>query len=132
MSVFYRGLAVYFLLVVSTSVFACYPAKISLEDRAAQAEAIYIGRVNNVIVQEKNNNLAVISTLSTLAPYALTVSVRETLKGSIDNETINVKVINCGSGGAQFGDEVVVFYSDGLWFTQVYKKSDHLTLLNLI
>ena len=120
-----------FILLGSASVLACYPAKISLENRTAQAEAIYIGCVNQVVVQE-NNNSGVISSVTSLAPYVLTVTVLETLKGSTNEKIIAVKVVNCGSGSAKLDDKVVVFYSEGLWFIQAFKQADYLRLLKLI
>lgn len=132
MSVFYRCLVVLFLLLGSASAFACYPAKIALENRVAQAEVIYIGHVNQVVVQKNSKNSGVISAITTLTPYVLTVKVLEKLKGSISEKTIAVKVVNCGSGSAKLGDKVVVFYSEGLWFVQVFKQADYPVLLDLI
>lgn len=132
MKLIHRGIITSLLILLSHNAFACYPAKISLENRSINAQNIYVGIVEEVQVNKKENQaIEMISTTEQITPYSLSIKVIQSLKGINEASYIKAKVVNCGSGKADLSDKVIVFYSDNTWFTQVFNQADFLKLQQL-
>jgi hypothetical protein len=128
-----QGLLTALLLLVPISAFACYPAKISLQSRVDKATTIYVGMVTEILAPEgKIDTTGVVASITHLPQaYALRIAVSEVVKGESDSANIEAKILNCGSGTAQLNDKVIVFNSNGHWYTKVFNKVMYQRLLEL-
>ncbi len=124
-------LVISILFFVSNSL-ACYPAKISLQKRFESAKNIYVGVVSKIEIkkQDINSNHSISSISPETPPSLLLVTVSEVLKGTNNNEHIHPQILNCGSGKANLDDQVIVFYTEGFWYTMKYEKEDYLKLMH--
>jgi len=121
------------LLFIPTTAFACYPAKVSLQQRVAAAQQIVVGVVTQVVpevAKDKNSN-SINAVSQPDETYSLKVSVSEVLKGEKNQSIIQPQIINCGSGKAGLDDKVVVFLSDGFWYTRIFKQQEYSDLVKL-
>ncbi len=121
------------LLLVPVTVFACFPAKVSLQQRVAAAQQIFVGVVKEVSPEDQNNESQnVINAVSQpTKAYSLKVSVTEVLKGNKNQLTVQPKILNCGSGQAELNDKVIVYLSDGFWYTSQFEQQNYSKLLKL-
>tara|TARA_R110000765_G_C18609886_1_gene570258 strand:- start:103 stop:444 length:342 start_codon:yes stop_codon:yes gene_type:complete len=107
------------------------PAKVSLEQRAAAAQTIYIGIVTHKHnVKKEAESMGINQSISpSVTPYMLDVSVTEVLKGEDQSDHIHPSIENCGSGSATENEKVIVFLSDGNWFTSKFEPKTYEALL---
>jgi len=130
-------LAILLVLAFPLNALACFPAKITLQQRAQNADAIFVGTVTRIDQLKKDSQTGISTGMSPSSSsskdsrLSLIVSLSETIKGETLRTTINPKILNCGSGNASLNDKVIVFLSGEYWFTQVYKQQDYENLLSL-
>lgn len=124
MMLIFRSLISLIILLISSHVFACFPAKITLEERFTLSTQIFIGQVKGKsIIQNENASLSSLSTISSpVTPYQLEVIVTEVLKGHSDQKTIYPQIINCGSGKASVNDKVIIFYDGQYWYSSIFQS----------
>lgn len=117
--------------LLSVSTFACVPAKVSLEQRVAAAQFIYIGVVTDVHdVKKKEGSAGISQAISpSVTPYLLDVSVTEVIKGEDHSGHIHPSIENCGSGSANENEKVIVFLSDGYWYITKFEPEIYSELL---
>ena len=121
------------LLLLPITANACFPAKVSIQQRVTAAQQIYLGLVTNVVyAADDEETHQVINAVSQPAKaYSLDVSVIEMVKGSNEQSTIQPQILNCGSGKAALNDKVIVFLSDGFWYTVKFEQNYYSKLLSL-
>ena len=120
------------LLTASASAFACVPAKVSLAQRVVSAQAIYIGRVTEVITNVDSKLGINLSISPSPKPYSVNVLVTDIVKGDSDPGNIQPSILNCGSGSASQGDKVIVYLSDGYWYITLFETEMYTEILTLV
>jgi hypothetical protein len=107
------------ILLYSNIVNACFPAKISLKDRISNTTNIAVGYVTGKYLTEFEKGITDTNLSVTLnQSYQLRVKITQNLKGKFKSIIINPIISNCGSGGAELAQKVVVFYVDDYWYVE--------------
>lgn len=123
-----------FAAVLPAMAFACSPARISLAQRVAAAQDIYVGVVTDVVVDTNAGSKKIES--MDISPssqaYSVKVSVTEVLKGEHNQANIQPSIANCGSGSAGQNDKVIVFLSDGYWYTTKFAPEKYAELVTMM
>ncbi|MCJ8273773.1 MAG: hypothetical protein MJK04_30790 [Psychrosphaera sp.] len=113
--------------VFPTTAFACYPAKVTMEQRVTAAQSIYVGVVTAVIKDSNSRSLS-----PSVKPYSVKVAVSAVLKGKKNQTDIQPLILNCGSGSASQNEKVIVFLSDGYWYTTKFEAQKYQDLLAVV
>ncbi|NQZ07317.1 MAG: hypothetical protein HRT35_09175 [Algicola sp.] len=117
--------------VFPTTAFACYPAKVTMAQRVTAAQAIYVGVVTAVIKDTNSPSLSPFIS-SSAKPYSVKVAVSAVLKGKKSQTHIQPLILNCGSGSASQNEKVIVFLSDGYWYTTKFEVQKYQDLLAVV
>ncbi len=121
------------MFLISVDAFACRPIHLSLDERIAIADSIYVGHVVGVYLPE----FAVQMRSQELFPdrevvkvpeaERLTIQVKETIKGKRTN-FVTVEWSSCGNGAAELRDRVVVFRNQGWSYISVLDEVTYAEL----
>ena len=111
------------LLLYSMSAFACFPARVELATRVKNTSHIVVGFVTGKFLKEfeerlDNPNLPI----QTNEGYILRVKIIEELKGHFQKDAVKPNITNCGSGGGQLKQKVLVFFDGNYWYVRPFNK----------
>jgi len=119
----FRLLIFFTLLIFSQTAFACFPAKISLQQRVEQASHISVGFVTGKTMTEFESRIDnPQQAIQTSEAYTLRIKITDEIKNHFDKKVIQAQIANCGSGGGDLKQKVMVFFDGQYWFVEKFDQ----------
>jgi hypothetical protein len=119
------------LAALALPALACFPVPMTVAQRAALADRIWVGDVTAIALTQWENELRQHNgTRTEPEKYRVRVLTRQQLKGgSKARDTLEFELDSCGGGSATLRDRVLVFTTDGFWYVMRYSDDAYQAIV---